>query len=141
MKKNIAEFFMASTDFVADRLFEVSVQDICDMEWGQGTPLPKDLIKFIDEVGSIRYGCSTYPFAMSADCGGYQWIEDTEPFKQTPKTYEDLVRPMCIWLWDIRDKREFDHTLHNLDEVWIEEISIGLSKDGNSIGCTMELGS
>ncbi len=132
------DFMRVCFGFSSDMLFETKVSDVMNMEDGEGTPLPKDLADAIAKVGKIEYCFSTYPFVMESDEFD-DLLLPTEGYE--PKTYEDLVRPMCSVLTDIQINRKYTDYLHYIDGVWIEEIKIGLCHDGSKIGCTMELGS
>jgi len=132
--------------FVPSTLFDTSVADVVCMKEGEGTPLPKEFIDYLASIGNqMRFVCSTYPFAMapfdkSGNTNMYNHIT-CDTFEYAPKTYEDLVRPMCEWLYEIESTEQFDHCLHDTEGVWIEEIRVGFANDGKSVAVSMELGS
>lgn len=137
------EFAAVTTDFDASTLFETSVADVLETKQGEGHPLPKPLIDFFERNGVVMtYGVSTYPFKMTEEIGSYKFMT-TDPLKgdYIPKTYEDLVRPMCEYLGYLDESGEYYERVHSLDDVWIEGIDLGIAKDGSYFGCEMVLGS
>jgi hypothetical protein len=125
--------------FKEDALFNTSVEDVLQMEDGQGTKLPKKVADLFSNVRKFEFGCSTYPFIM--EDSNTKFIVSEEPLEFAPKTYEELVLPMCLWLNDIEESKQFSRSNHSLDEVRIETIKIGYREEDNTIGCTMMLGS